>query len=146
MATLTAIYWFAHKAYSQSFTGDTATWKLLTKWLRNPPGGNNSLHVSPHFFRRLLMFYLLFHLRPKIGNREKHQGKHRNCTAWKVSKHEVFSGPYFSVFSPNTGKYGPKKTSYLDIFHAVQFLCFPWFFSLFPILDLKCFLATPYFS
>ena len=22
-----------------------------------------------------------------------------------------FSGPYFSVFSPNTGKYGPKKTS-----------------------------------
>ena len=32
-----------------------------------------------------------------------------------------FSGPYFpiSVFSPNTGKYGPEKTPYLDTFHAV---------------------------
>ena len=25
-----------------------------------------------------------------------------NCTAWNVSKYGVFSGPYFSVFSPNT--------------------------------------------
>ena len=25
----------------------------------------------------------------------------------------VFSGPYFPVFSPNTGKYGPEKTPYL---------------------------------
>ena len=30
-----------------------------------------------------------------------------------------FSGPYFPVFSSNTGKYGPEKTSYLDTFHAV---------------------------
>ena len=29
-------------------------------------------------------------------------------TAWKLS-----------VFSPNTGKYGPEITSYLDSFHAV---------------------------
>ena len=29
---------------------------------------------------------------------------------------------YLSVFSPNTGKYGPEKTSYLDTFHAVR--CF----------------------
>ena len=42
------------------------------------------------------------------------------------------SGPYFPkfrlntetygvspVFSPNTGKYGPEKTPYLDTFHAV---------------------------
>ena len=52
-------------------------------------------------------------------------------TAWKVSKYGVFSGPYFptfglnrgtpylSVFSPNPGKYGPEKISYLDTFHAV---------------------------
>ena len=50
-------------------------------------------------------------------------------TAWKVSKYGVFSGPYFpvfglnteiySVFSLNTGKSGPKKTPYLDTFHAV---------------------------
>ena len=26
---------------------------------------------------------------------------------------------YLSVFSPNAGKYGPEKTSYLDTFHAV---------------------------
>ena len=25
-----------------------------------------------------------------------------------------------SVFSPNTGKYGPEKTMYLDTFHAVR--------------------------
>ena len=35
-------------------------------------------------------------------------------TAWKVSKYGVFSGPYFPAFSPNTGKYGPEKTPYLE--------------------------------
>ena len=40
-------------------------------------------------------------------------------TAWKVSKYGAISGPYFPVFSPNTGKYGPEKTPYLDTFHAV---------------------------
>ena len=25
---------------------------------------------------------------------------------------------FWSVFSPNTGKYGPEKTPYLDIFYA----------------------------
>ena len=33
-------------------------------------------------------------------------------TAWKVSKYGVFSGP-------NTGKYGPGKTPYLDTFQTV---------------------------
>ena len=33
-------------------------------------------------------------------------------TAWKVSKYGVISGP-------NTGKYGPEITPYLDAFHAV---------------------------
>ena len=41
-------------------------------------------------------------------------------TARKVSKYEVFSGPYFSVFSQNTGKYGPEITMYLDTFHVVS--------------------------
>ena len=40
-------------------------------------------------------------------------------TSWKVSKYEVFPGPYFPVFSPNTGKHGPGKTPYLVNFHAV---------------------------
>ena len=29
----------------------------------------------------------------------------------------VISGPYLSVFSPNTGKYGQEITLYLDTFH-----------------------------
>ena len=40
-----------------------------------------------------------------------------------------FSGPYFAacglnnpVFRPNTGKYGPEKSPYLDNFHAVQII------------------------
>ena len=44
-------------------------------------------------------------------------------TALKVSKCGDFSGPYFPEFglefSPNTGKYGPEITPYLDTFHAV---------------------------
>ena len=52
---------------------------------------------------------------------------HEQFTAWKVSKYEVFSGPHFSVFSPNTGKYGPEKTPYWDTFHAVILL---WNFAL----------------
>ena len=43
-----------------------------------------------------------------------------NSTAWKVFKYGVFPGPYFSVFNPNTGTYGPEKTPYLDTFHAVK--------------------------
>ena len=33
---------------------------------------------------------------------------------------QIFSGPYFYVFGPNTGKYGPEKTPYLDTFHAAS--------------------------
>ena len=40
----------------------------------------------------------------------------------KVTKYEVISGPYFSVFSLNIGKYGPEITPYLDIFHVVLIL------------------------
>ena len=53
-------------------------------------------------------------------------------TVWNVSKYGVISRSYFpvlglnteihknlSVFSPNTGKYGPEITPYLDTFHAV---------------------------
>ena len=38
----------------------------------------------------------------------------------KVSKYGVFSGPYFPVLSPNTGRYRPEKTPYLDTFYAVE--------------------------
>ena len=50
----------------------------------------------------------------------------------KCPNTEFFFGPYFpafgqnterySVFSPNTRKYGPEKTPYLDAFHAVLLL------------------------
>ena len=56
-----------------------------------------------------------------------------------MSKYGVFSGLYFPVFglnteiyevniyfSPNTGKYVPEKTLYLDTFHAVHILFFVW--------------------
>ena len=45
-------------------------------------------------------------------------------TAWKVSKYGVISDPYFPVFvlnteNPNTGKYRPEITPYLDTFDVV---------------------------
>ena len=36
-----------------------------------------------------------------------------------MSKHRVFSSPYFPLVRLNTGKYGPEKTTYLDTFQAV---------------------------
>ena len=39
-----------------------------------------------------------------------------------MSKYRVFSGPYFPVVSPNTRKYEPEKTPYLDPFHPVSFI------------------------
>ena len=44
----------------------------------------------------------------------------KKITAWKLSKYEVISGPYFPVFGLNTGKYRPETTPYLDTFHAVD--------------------------
>ena len=37
-------------------------------------------------------------------------------TVWKVPKYGVFSGPYFLVFSPNTGKYGQIRTRKNSVF------------------------------
>ena len=49
----------------------------------------------------------------------------KRVTARKVSKYGVFSGPYFPLFSPNTGKYGSEKTPFLETFHAVVIrICF----------------------
>ena len=44
------------------------------------------------------------------------QLSHRS-SAWKVSKYGVTSGP-------NTGKYGPEITPYLDAFHVVELFAF----------------------
>ena len=47
-----------------------------------------------------------------------------------MSKYGVISGPYFSVFGINTGKYGPEITPYLDTFHAVEI-----FFELYHVTE-----------
>ena len=39
-----------------------------------------------------------------------------------MSNNGDFSGPYFTVFEMNTGKFGSEKAPYLDTFHAVDFL------------------------
>ena len=51
-----------------------------------------------------------------------------HCLARKLSKYGVFSGPYFRIqylpeFRSNVGKCRPKKTPYLDTFHAVLPKC-----------------------
>ena len=48
-----------------------------------------------------------------------------------MSNYGVISGSYFSVFNPNTGKYGPEITPYLDIFHTVHFLSLERFSGVF---------------
>ena len=42
--------------------------------------------------------------------------------AWKLSEYGGFSGPYITVFFPNTEKHGLEKFPHSDIFHAVS--CF----------------------
>ena len=37
-----------------------------------------------------------------------------------MSKDDIFSVPYFPVFSPDTGKCLPEKTPYLDTFCVVK--------------------------
>ena len=47
---------------------------------------------------------------------------HRLTKSYSVKSAQIrsFPGPYFPAFGLNTGKYGPEKTPYLDIFHAVS--------------------------
>ena len=49
-----------------------------------------------------------------------HEGNLNLTLHEKCPKYRVISGPYFPVFSPNTGKYGPEITPYSDTFHAVS--------------------------
>ena len=61
----------------------------------------------------------MFHGRHKVSFRGVFQTQlHRFRKSFGVRKVGDFSGPYFPVFSSNTGKYRPEKTAYLDTFHA----------------------------
>ena len=47
------------------------------------------------------------------------QSVQQKYTVRKVINYAVLSGQIIPVFGPNTGKYLPEKTPYLDIFHVV---------------------------
>ena len=87
----------------------------------SPPGQfpeNSIRHLSVRnlliqIFKIIYLSYLLNYVRIVSFRKPS--------TAWKVSKYRVISGPYFPVFSPNTGQYGPEITPYLDTFHAVTY-------------------------
>ena len=49
--------------------------------------------------------------------------KIRSISLYSVRMRE--NTEYLSVFTPNAGKYGPKKTPYLDTFHAVANIANP---------------------
>ena len=54
------------------------------------------------------------------SSRKKLEDYKEQSTAQKMFQYGVFPSPYFPVFSPNTGKYGPEKTSCLETFRAVK--------------------------
>ena len=80
------------------------------------------LRPATSYLKLVLVIYL-FGKRIDITLVEIENFKYRKKTSivWKVSKCGVISGPYFPVFSPNTGKYGPEKSPYLVTFHSVNF-------------------------
>ena len=79
---------------------------------------------------------------------------------WKMFINGVISDPCFPVFSPNTGKYRPEKTPYLNTFHTVIKVYFntnwvveggrsikppnPYFLKFFPYFSK--FLVWPFFA
>ena len=54
-----------------------------------------------------------------------------------MSKYGVFSVPYFRVFSPTVGKYGPEKTLYLDNLYAVLLAGVVYDFAVVTLLSLS---------
>ena len=45
-------------------------------------------------------------------------------TVWKMARYGVFSSPYFPVFSPNAGKYGPEKLRIWTLFTQWKIIAF----------------------
>ena len=92
----------------RNFTTRSISWKFHSS-IRHLSVRNLLIQI----FKIIYLSYLLNYVRIVSFRKPS--------TAWKVSKYRVISGPYFPVFSPNTGKYGPEITPYLDIFHAVTY-------------------------
>ena len=72
----------------------------------------------------------------KRNDMEEQQRSTTNLyTAWKVTKYGVTSGPCFPILIPNTGKYGPEISPYLDTSHAVMIVDI---LSRFRLTKIKC--------
>ena len=97
------------------FFGDFFTmFKILSiKW-------NSLLLLFDGFFLLFLIFVIEITLFKILRKSTINRISTSFNTTWKVSKYGVVSGPYFSVFWLNTGKYGPEITPYLATFHAVK--------------------------
>ena len=85
-------------------------------------------HCVKNIQTRSFLWSLFLHINAKCG---KYKPKKlciwpKTLTAWKLSKYGIISSPYFPVFNPNTGKYGPEIIPYLDTFHAVTILGTLW--------------------
>ena len=67
---------------------------------------------------------------PNSKSLRTYHDHHYHCVK-KCPNKEFLSGSYFPVFRPNTGKYGPEKTPYLDNFHTVYCvqigICVPFY-------------------
>ena len=73
-------------------------------------GNQEVLKLSFEIISRKLKWNFLKNLGTIFGTLLPRMSKN---TLWKASKYGVFPGP-------NTEKYGPEKTPYLDTFHAVK--------------------------
>ena len=92
----------------------------------------NFWQVQSCFFCRTWLFIAILKEKITCDFRKISTPCALDSTAWKVSKHGVFSGPYFRAFRLNMerysvslciqsewGKIRTRKTPYLDTFHAV---------------------------
>ena len=114
-----------HKA--SFFVGEWFGWTLIFLWGKSLSYRNQSIDLFSKSMDWFLYDRDLRHERVKV--RPVILQYYINLFyatgfAWKVSKHRVFSGPYFPVFGLNTGKYGPEETPYLDISRSAVF---QWF-------------------
>ena len=66
--------------------------------------------------RESIVFHILF--QPKLCDIHCVKSVQIRSFFWSVFPRIRTEYEYLSVFSPNAGKHGPKKTPYLDTFHA----------------------------
>ena len=81
---------------------------------------SGSAHAYHEHVCWLISYHVYHSLRGKCPNTELFLVQIFLCSDWiRWFTYGVISGPYFPVFSPNTGKFGPEMTPYLDPFHAM---------------------------